>query len=83
MSPVLGLPPCALAIEAMAITLAEETGIVDVQDVACDPAEAGRQGGDARFAVLFKTRDKALKILAPRAGLEPATIRLTVECSTS
>jgi hypothetical protein len=35
---------------------------------------AGAQGGNAL---------KGWKVLAPRAGFEPATIRLTVECSTA
>jgi hypothetical protein len=31
----------------------------------------------------LKTQTNELKLLAPRAGFEPATIRLTVECSTA
>ena len=35
------------------------------------------------FLVIFEFLEKGLILLAPRAGFEPATIRLTVECSTA
>jgi hypothetical protein len=57
---------------------------------------ACRRGADARdgnrfantvptrgFWRILKTCAKRLILLAPRAGFEPATIRLTVECSTA
>src|ERR1700722_2170990 len=36
-----------------------------------------------RFSEILELRAKSLVLLAPRAGFEPATIRLTVECSTA
>ena len=57
--------------------------------MACGRGTAGRpervaQGQSGRAQLSFQPSDRQIfKKMAPRAGLEPATIRLTVECSTN
>src|ERR1700744_985257 len=69
--------PCALSIEGATLMHHPDAKLAPRRRTAmCSTVAGASSNGEATVLEM-------LKLLAPRAGFEPATIRLTVECSTA